>query len=286
MAWPARIRFTVAEQDALRVAARSTVSDMTNHDIQRGVLRAACEQLPALKQTLDVLHTTVRRAGAVIAADTPMDDAVLVAVASRWGQVSAEGNGAPPGKLVYNLLAGPGSGYGPEALPLHTDSAFEASPHPYMGLACVRPGIGDGGVTTLARADRIAARVGAIDRRHLVRLQDRCYPFAKIHKGAPRGAHLPILTAILTRQGTDVTTVFHGRHIREGMQLRPEALDSEHLAALHTFESVLDDPRSATTVRLATHDLLLTDNRRVLHGRSAVQHSDSQRHMKRLKVSG
>ncbi|AKN17634.1 hypothetical protein MHAE_03345 [Mycobacterium haemophilum DSM 44634] len=284
MSWPARVAFAAAEHEALRAAAAPwTVSAMDDLGVQRGVVRDACRRLPTLRQTLHTLEAAVRQTGAVIATGTPLDDQVLIAVASLFGRVTADGNGPPPGQLVYNLVTGPESGYDPAALQLHTDSVFEASPAPYMGLACVRPSAEGDGLTTLARADSVAARVGEIDQRHLELLQDRCYPFAKIRNRVPQ--QFPVRTAILTVQDTDVTTVFHGRHVREGMQLRPEAVDSEHRAALHTFEAVLDDPCSATTLLLQTGDLLLADNRRVLHGRSAVRSTGSRRHVKRLKIA-
>lgn len=286
MSWPVRVAFAAAERAALRAAAAPwTVSAMDDLGVQRGVVREACGRTPTLRQTLDTMVAAVRQTGAVIAVGTPLDDQVLIAVASVFGRVTADGNGPPPGQLVYNLVSGPESGYDPAALQLHTDSVFEASPSPYMGLACVQPSAEGDGLTTLARADRVAARVGEIDQRHLELLQDRCYPFAKIRHRAPQGAQLPVRTAILTVQDTDITTVFHGRHIREGMQLQPEAVDSEHRVALHTFETVLDDPHSATTLLLETGDLLLADNRRVLHGRSAVRPTGSRRHVKRLKIA-
>lgn len=68
-------------------------------------------------------------------------------------------------------------------------------------------------------------------------------------------------------QDIDVTTVFHGRHTREGIQLQLEAVDSEHRVTLHTFEAVLDDPLlgdySAARDR---RSVLFADNRRVPFG--------------------
>ncbi|MFJ4656814.1 TauD/TfdA dioxygenase family protein [Nocardia sp. NPDC088792] len=282
MSWPVRIDFTAAEQHALRVAAEfRTAAEPAEHEAQRATLARALQSAPSLHRTFTDLVAIVRESGAVIVAGTPLDDGVLIAVSSLLGPVTAEGNGSPPGRLVYDLISGPESGYDPEALPLHTDSVFEARPHPFIGLAAVRPGADGDGLTTLARADRVAARIEAIHPRHLELLHDSCFPFAKIRDGAAEVR----TRAILTGAGTEVAAVFHGRHLREGMSLRPEAVDGEHRTALGTLESVLDDPGTATTVALRTQDLLLTDNRRVLHGRTAVRSEDATRHVKRLKMT-
>ncbi|WP_329571305.1 TauD/TfdA family dioxygenase [Kitasatospora sp. NBC_01266] len=285
MSWPTRLSFSAAESDGLRAAAASwTVAALADRRAQLTALDTACERMPRLREVVDRLTTAVHRTGAVIAQGTPLDDSVLIMLAGALGEVTPVGNGSPPGRLVYDLVTGPDSPYDPEALPLHTDSVFEARPHPHMGLACVRPSPGGDGLTTLARADRLAEAVAERDPHHLRLLQDPCFPFAKLRGGRADPDTAVRRSPVLRVEGDDVTVTFHGRHVREGMQLRPAAVDAEHRAALRTLEAVLAEPGFSTVVALDRGDLLLTDNQRVLHGRTEVLPAAGERHVKRIKI--
>ena len=82
----------------------------------------------------------------------------------------------------------------------------------------------------------------------------------------------------------DATVRFRPTRVRAGLRLKPQALDADHLAALHAFEAVLRLPHLTTVILMQGGDLLLLDNRRILHGRTAIEPGGGVRHLKRVKV--
>jgi len=76
--------------------------------------------------------------------------------------------------------------------------------------------------------------------------------------------------------GTMVAIRFNERS-RGPLRLDPDVVD-DHLLALRRFASILDRPELQVRTTLAPGDLLLFDNRRMLHGRTAYS-STGGRHL-------
>jgi len=283
MTWLTRVRIPSSAARAFgHISGRWELDDLANVWAQQRALARLCNGLPQLRGLLDTVITAIGRSGAALVEGLPIRNTVLVLVASALGEVTTEGNGPSPGQLVRDLLA---TEYSPAPLPLHTDSVFTDRPHAYLGLACVRQSRDGSGCSLLARALDIAVTLQS-ESPDLVRLlQDPCYPFAKTRAEGPNQSVVTTRFApILGIVNGDITVCFHGEHLREGLQLAPHALDPQHRIALHAFEDVLRRPSIATTVLLRPGDLLLLNNLRTLHGRTAIGPNGNTRHLKRVKI--
>jgi len=283
MTWPPRI--SLPSSCAAVLAASSSqwrLDDLECAEAQQHALSHACDRAPLLRAVLDAATTAVRHSGAVLVEGFPPEGVALVVFASTLGEVNPTYNGPAPGRLVHELIAA--APYRRDADPLHTDSVFIDRQHAYIGLVCVQPSPTSDGQTVLMRAVDIASALDG-QGNHLRLLQDTCYPFAE-PPPKERGAGPPVVHfgSIMHVADEDATVRFRPTRVRAGLRLKPQALDIDHLAALHAFEAILRLPHLTTVILLRAGDLLLLDNRRILHGRTAIEPGGGVRHLKRVKV--
>ena len=284
MTWPPRFRLPPSACAALAATAeRWSLADLTDGRSQHRALGLLCVEVPSLGEVLGAAAHALRRECAVVVEAVPTVDSALVILASAMGVVSTEDNGRPP-RLVWDVRPSPEPGLvrsqQPDAFPLHTDSAHLHRPHAVVGLACVQPSRDRDGLSLLATADRVREILQAEGQeREVRRLQEPCFPFASVSESGRPVRLQPILGAA----GNPIQVRYREPLLRWGLQLSSRSLDAAHRSALAALDAGLRRASLPTRLLLAANDFLLFDNRRLLHGRTALG-LDSGRHLKRLKV--
>ncbi|MFH8409877.1 TauD/TfdA family dioxygenase [Streptomyces sp. NPDC018019] len=281
MAWPPRLVMTDATAAALTdFSSAWQAAELKGGEAQQAALRRAREEIPALHRLVDEAVTALRASLAVVVENFPLDATALVVTAGALGRVDPSYNGPAPDTLVHDVVDSEARPYR-DPDPFHTDSPLQARPHAYLGLLCVRPSPAGDGQTVLVSAADVAAEIA--DPGHLRALQDPCYPFAVPQE--PGNAESSITTQpILTMSGEDVTVRYCPVRVAAGMELAGHALDAEHVDALGAFERALEAEHLLTVFLLRAGELLLLDNRRLLHGRTDVGPTGTGRHLMRVKV--
>jgi hypothetical protein len=282
--WPPRLHLPLQACAALAATAgRWSVEDLAYGWSQQRALGQLCLEVPSLHEVLRAAAHALRRECAVVVEAVPTVDSALVIVASAMGVVSTEDNGRPP-RLVWDVRPSPepssARSQRPDAFPLHTDSAHLHPPHAIVGLACVQPSPDGGGLSLLATAERVRETLREEGGGKVVRaLQEPRFPFASVSEnGQP-----VIFRAILGSAGDPVQVRYREPLLQWGLQLSPRAVDAAHRSALEVLDAMLQRVSLPSRLLLAANDFLLFDNRRLLHGRTALG-VDSGRHLKRLKL--
>ena len=203
----------------------------------------------------------------------------LLELVSALGTPTAIGNGS----LIHEVSPRPDRvgadlSHSAEAFPLHTDSTFLVEPHDFVALACVEAQDGFGGESRVVGCHALRARIA--DPGALEALAEPAYPFLIREPGcAPDVRALPIL-----REDDDCWTVRY-RSDAVAMALRDSGIElgARHRAALLALEDALADSAIHAAFTLRPGDVLLLDNHRVLHGRTAIA-PGARRVLRRLKV--
>lgn len=204
------------------------------------------------------------------------DNAALLAWARALGSVSLRALPHRSGLVerggvqrVEALASAPADQFGKPlmsghhaAFPLHSDEAFAALPCRYVLLHCWRADPAGGGVSLLATRERIEA-LGDVDTGHALRSLPLAYPF---------GQTTTLLPGLLRYNRSEIESL---------RQRRDLPLPPETRAWLDRFDALF--AAAAERVLLEPGDLLLIDNHRTLHGRTAFA-AGSPRLLKRVRV--
>ena len=284
MSWPPRLRLPPPASAALAATpGRWSLEQLADGRSQQRALDQLCAEVLSLRTALAAAAESLGREGAVVVEAVPTADSALVITASAMGVASTEDNGSP-GRLVWDVRPGSASSTVrsqlPDAFPLHTDSAHLQRPHAVVGLACVEPSRDGGGLSLLVPAARLIDTLRAQDQEHQARLlQHSCFPFASVSKDG-RPVHLRSILSVADRC---VEVRYREPLLRWGLQLSPRPLGAAYERALEVLDAVLRQPSLPIPLLLKANDFLLFDNRRMLHGRTAMG-PRSSRHLKRLKL--
>ncbi|MFD7710177.1 TauD/TfdA family dioxygenase [Streptomyces sp. NPDC059785] len=282
--WPPRLTLTGAAIAALAdLGPARRLEQLSGERAQQEALGRARATSPELRRLLADAVTAVRTSLAVVVEGFPLDATALVVAAAALGRVDPHHNGPVPDTLVHHVVDSEARPYR-DPDPFHTDSPLLAHPHAYLGLLCVRPSPTGDGRTALVSAADVTAEIA--DHGHRRALQDPCYPFAVPHPPAtapPSATTHPILTV---SDDGDTAVRYCPVRVTAGVRLPGHALDARHADALHAFERALARQHLPTVFLLRTGDLLLLDNRRLLHGRTDVGPAGTGRHLMRVKVRG
>lgn len=195
-----------------------------------------------------------RRLGSVSLSALPQRSGLVEAAGVQRVEALAE---APRDQFDQPLLSGHHA-----AFALHSDQAFSASPCRYVLLHCWRADREGGGVSLLAERGQIEAAADR-DTREALRTLSLPYAFADastLGYTSLRYNRAEVMTAAARRQ-------------------RP--LSSNQLHWLDRFDRLFD--RVKQSILLRPGELLVLDNHRLLHGRSAFA-AGSDRLLKRLRV--
>lgn len=285
---------THAIHDGLREAAERIglpPAELETPAVQQAVLEELTQAVPALAdltrqagETLDI-HGAVRFTGLPTASDV-----ALIGLLAAFGQPTSAGNGAPTERLVYEVApddaaTGPTNlSKGRAAQKPHTDSPVQHRPHELLALACVTGDPAGGGLSTVVRADDVAA---ALDERDggatTALLREETFPFldTPLRLDEP-----PVIAPVLRRTPNGPWRVrFRHDALVAGFQRHPDVAGAAHRAAVDAFTTMATDPALTATFQLAPGDMVLLDNTRVMHGRTAIT-GTAERRLKRIKLFG
>ncbi len=204
-----------------------------------GVLLIACAGV-SMAEVKDYFLGLTRGLGRIIPDDsTPQG----------WYRMTDKGSDANPAFYADR----------PDHLPLHTDRAFSPAPPPVMGLLCETPAAW-GGESLLVDARRLYLDLlSGFGPEGLTSLFEDFYSIRR----APHETRRPLFffngsghTCIAYRRDDDAVEVCY-----------PPRFD----APVQWISDYLSNPRNQLRVKLQAGEILLVDNHRYLHGRTAFQ---------------
>jgi gamma-butyrobetaine dioxygenase len=164
--------------------------------------------------------------------------------------------------------------YSDLGLGLHTDNPYR-DPVPGFQALHVLLAAPDGGESLFADGIALSEHLRAIDRPAFEVLTRTPVPFLYRSKDADLYAERPLIQ--LDCRGAIAAVHYNSRSIAP---LRPAGGAGTFYAAYRRFAGLLRDSRHQLKVRLADGELVLFDNQRILHGRTAFTSARHARHLR------
>ena len=199
----------------------------------------------------------------------PCDPSTILGAAALIGRVAETNYG-----LLFDVRSMPqpeNLAYSDLGLGLHTDNPYR---EPVPGFQALHALITspEGGGSLFADGFALAAhlRESAPDAFRL--LTTTAVPFHYASADAELYAARPLIQ--LSCEGEVAAVHYNNRSIRVGAQARPA-----FYAAYRRFAALLREPRFQLQLKLADGDLVVFDNQRVLHGRTAFTSAKHPRHL-------
>ena len=216
--------------------------------------------------------TLLLQNGIAFLRDVPSTEgAILEAVAlvgrvceTNYGLVFDVRSVAQPENLAYSDLG----------LGLHTDNPYREPVPGFQALHALRTA--PGGESLFADGFALANHLRAIDPGAFATLTRTAVPFYYRSKDAELYAERPLIQLTC---GGDIAAVHYNN--RSIAPLRSRGRDAAGFyAAYRRFAGLLRDPAYQLRMRLEDGDLVLFDNQRILHGRSAFSSALHPRHLR------
>jgi len=155
---------------------------------------------------------------------------------------------------------------------LHTDGAYLEEPGvDYVALACVGQGRW-GGATVLLTGAALLEHVMSVDQAAAKRLV-QLFPFSALEARTPDDI---VWHPVLTRTPRGIEVRLHRFRMQQAFA-RAGYTDDGAAKALDIVGAVLFEHANHVRLRLAPGELLVIDNRRVLHGREPFVDGDGER---------
>ena len=154
-----------------------------------------------------------------------------------------------------------------QSLPLHTDSSYLALPHELLAFQCITADA-VGGDTVMMPIDDLLKQ---LTQNHIARLKDPVYPFGK-------GTY-----AILSGSASDLRIRYYQAQLAQTQVQMGTELSTEHDRAIAALNAALADVPAAHQFRLAPGQIIFINNRKALHGRTALS-PNSQRLLYRVRL--
>lgn len=233
----------------------------------------------------EAIVTALRDVGAAVVHGVAVgDDDALLGTVAHAATPSPIGNG---GGLIYDVIPRPESeqvdvSSTDRSFPLHTDSTYLRPPHHVVALGCLDAPEGCGGESHLLDIHVVVGQLReSLDGNDaLMALGEPAYPFAV---EADSGERFIAQLAILDGDGGEARVRYRGDLITEAGRAASIAVDGRHRAALDRFDATLGDVALHAVLALRPSDVLLVDNHRMLHGRTAIS-PGTHRLMRRVKA--
>jgi len=169
-----------------------------------------------------------------------------------------------PNNLAYTALA----------LPLHTDLANQEVPPGYQFLHCIA-NEAEGGGSVFADGYAMALDLKEKDPEAYDLLANTAIPFW-FHDGeTDLRIHKPVIN--LDAHGA-LSEIKWNAHLAGVFDMAPEEMPA-YYRAYRAFMAQTRDPAYQVTLKLGAGEMVVFDNRRVLHGRSAFDPSTGRRHL-------
>jgi gamma-butyrobetaine dioxygenase len=169
-----------------------------------------------------------------------------------------------PNNLAYTAVT----------LPLHTDLPNQEVPPGFQFLHCLA-NEAEGGGSLFADGFALAEDLRADDPEAFRLLSEIAIPFRFHDADADIRTHAPVIT--LGRDGT-VSEIRWNAHIAATFDMPADVLPA-YYRAYRTFMAMTRDPAYQLSFKLKAGEMIVFDNRRVLHGRAAFNPATGFRHL-------
>lgn len=169
-----------------------------------------------------------------------------------------------PNNLAYTALT----------LPLHTDLPNQEVPPGFQFLHCLA-NEAEGGRSLFADGFALAEDLRAKDPEAFRLLSEVAIPFRFHDRDADIRTHAPVIT--LDRTGA-VSEIRWNAHIAATFDMPADVMPA-YYRAYRTFMAMTRDPAYQLTFKLKAGEMIVFDNRRVLHGRESFNPATGFRHL-------
>ncbi len=180
--------------------------------------------------------------------------------------------------LTFDVVSKPdpnNSAYTADALPLHTDLPNQEIPPGYQFLHCIS-NTAKGGGSLFCDGLKIAEDLRASEPEHFDLLSQVAIPFRFHDATADIRVHRPVIT--LNESGQIVMIAFNA-HIADTFDMAPDVIPA-YYDAYRRFMALVRDPAYLVEVELKAGEMVVFDNRRILHGRAEFFPQTGHRHLK------
>ncbi|NKN05508.1 TauD/TfdA family dioxygenase [Rhizobium laguerreae] len=169
--------------------------------------------------------------------------------------------------------------YTSHALPLHTDLPNQEMPPGYQFLHCVRNGA-EGGESVFADAYMIAEKVRRKDAEAFRLLTSIPIPYRFHDRQYDIRVHRPMVSV---DERDRVFDVRYSAHLMDSFDI-PDTVMADYYAAYRRFMAETRDPANIITFKMKPGEMVVFDNRRILHGRTAFDPMTGHRLLKGFYV--
>lgn len=242
-----------------------------NHGMQ-DVPRFAAEKILSDKSALSAWMTQTVRLGLSVVEGIDGGPEGSVAVAERAGFLRRTNFGT-----TFEVVSKPDPNnlaYTSQALPLHTDLANQEVPPGYQFLHCIA-NEAEGGGSVFCDGFAVARDLGTTDPEAYALLSEIEIPFRFHDRDTDIRGRFPV---IVCDTGGHVREIRFNGHLVDIIDLEAEKLAGFY-RAYRTFMRMLRDPAYARAFRLKAGEMVVFDNRRVLHGRQAFNPATGYRYL-------
>lgn len=164
--------------------------------------------------------------------------------------------------------------YTADSLPLHTDLPNQELPPGFQFLHCLANDA-EGGESIFADGVAIAEDLRREEPEAFALLSQQSVPFRFHDDGADIRRRQTVIT--LDRDGA-VSEVCYNAHIAGVFDMAPEVIEP-YYRAYRRFMEMTRDPQRVIALKLGAGEMVVFDNRRMLHGRAAFDPSTGFRHL-------
>ncbi|HXY96653.1 MAG TPA: TauD/TfdA family dioxygenase [Steroidobacteraceae bacterium] len=199
----------------------------------------------------------------------PCDPSTILGAAALIGRVAETNYG-----LLFDVRSMPqpeNLAYSDLGLGLHTDNPYREPVPGFQALHALVTSP-EGGDSLFADGFALAAHLRESAPEAFRLLTTTAVPFHYASADAELYAARPLIQ--LSCEGEVAAVHYNNRSIRVGAQARPA-----FYAAYRRFAALLREPRFQLQLKLADGDLVVFDNQRVLHGRTAFTSAKHPRHL-------
>ncbi|GAA6182127.1 TauD/TfdA family dioxygenase [Shimia sp. NS0008-38b] len=164
--------------------------------------------------------------------------------------------------------------YTPVALPLHTDLTNQELPPGFQFLHCLA-NEAEGGESLFCDGYAVAEDLKRNDPDAFAALCDISIPFRFHDKETDIRCRKRVITC---NDNGDVIEICFNAHLADFLDIAPQDMP-RYYRAYQTFMAMTRDPHYILRLKLKAGEMVVFDNRRVLHGRSAFDPNTGRRHL-------
>ncbi len=258
---------------ALSTEERLLKSEAWNASYGQLIYRVCCADILNDDKVLLDWCLNLQRWGLTVVEQMPDDDDALEQVAKRISHLRESNFG-----ITFDVMSKPNpnnQAYTAEALPLHTDLPNQELPPGYQFLHC-KLNESSGGESTFLDGFAAANQLKTENIEHFKQLTTHEIPFC--FKDKTHHLYEKKRVIVLTQNG-EVNEINYNAHLATTFMLPQELMRSYYRAYRH-FMQILRKPSLLIRFKSAPGQMVVFDNRRVLHGRTAFNPQTGKRYLR------